>query len=363
MEFSYLDSDGTQRDDLGVLNFPNGTLELNEMQFREHQHYDFITKVAGIKYDPDAVCEEWLAFIEEIMCGDKDLARYLQKACGYALTADTSLECMFFLYGPKTRNGKSTFVDAVLNALGDYGKSVQPATLAQRKSVNGSAPSSDIARLVGARFVSISEPSAGFNLDGARVKQVTGNDKIASRFLFNEFFEYIPQFKLFVNTNHLPTISDDTLFASGRIKVIPFNNHFDENSQNKGLKHLFRKPESMGAILNWLLEGLRMYKKEGLTEPQAVKDAITEYRMSSDIVGVFFKSSLEECSSPARIKRITLYSTYTSWCAENDIGSMSQKEFYSILQRKFKVVRDRTLGYCIEGYRLKPQDQTGMGAE
>ena len=259
IEHSFLDNNGLQRENLGLFNCLNGTLELNTMEFYEHQPGDFITKISGVEYDEDAKCEEWLNFIDQIMCCDKELARYLQKVCGYALTADTRLECMFILYGPRTRNGKSTFVDALLNVFGDYGKSVQPATIAQRGSSNGSAPSSDIARLVGSRFVSISEPPAGLNMDGARIKQITGNDKIASRFLFNEFFEYIPQFKMVVNTNHLPNIDDDTLFASERLKVVPFNNFFGDKP-NKGLKHLFREPGNMSAILNWLLEGLRLYK-------------------------------------------------------------------------------------------------------
>ena len=353
VEYAKLDSDGSQRDNLGLFNYLNGTLDLNTIEHRETRHSDYITKVSNVQYAPAAKCEEWDTFVDEIMCSDKELAKYLQKACGYALTADTRLECMFFLYGPKTRNGKSTFVDTLLNVFGDYGKSVQPATIAQRGTSNGSSPNSDVARLVGSRFVSISEPPAGFNMDGARVKQITGNDKITSRFLFGEFFEYTPNFKIFVNTNHLPSINDDTLFASGRIKVIPFNNHFDEDQQNKELKHLFRKPENLSAILNWLLEGLRLYKKEGLTEPQAVKDAIKDYRESSDLVSIFFSSRIEECTTPEKIKRGEFYAAYSAWCSENYMSTISRNDFYSVLKRKYKVVRDGKLGYCVEGYKLK----------
>jgi phage/plasmid-associated DNA primase len=118
IEHSILDNDGTQRNDFGLFNCLNGTIDLNTMKFREHRYSDFITKVSGANYIEDAVCEEWLVFIYEVMCGDKELARYLQKACGYSLTTDTRLECMFFLYGSKTRNGKSTFTDAVSNVVG-----------------------------------------------------------------------------------------------------------------------------------------------------------------------------------------------------------------------------------------------------
>ena len=108
---------------------------------------------------PDAKCLRWDEFISEITDGDIALARFLQKALGYALSGDTCEECFFILYGPTTRNGKGTLMETILNIFGDYGRTIQPESLAQKR-INGSGPSPDIARLDGIRLVNASELSA-----------------------------------------------------------------------------------------------------------------------------------------------------------------------------------------------------------
>jgi primase_Cterm: phage/plasmid primase, P4 family, C-terminal domain len=89
-------------------NCKNGTLDMRTLEFREHRPEDYLTMESGITYDPDADCPRWHSFIKEVMCGDADLADFLQRSLGYALTGDTSQECMFILYGATSRNGKGT---------------------------------------------------------------------------------------------------------------------------------------------------------------------------------------------------------------------------------------------------------------
>lgn len=203
-----------------LLNCENGTLDLRTMQFPDHDPEDRLTKMVHVNYDPAATCDRFERYIDEIMSGDKDRARFLQKALGYAVSGDTRHECMFFLYGEPTRNGKGTLMESILRVMGDYGRAVRPETIAQKQSVNSQNPSEDIARLAGIRFANISEPSRGLVLNAAQVKSMTGNDTLNARFLNENSFDFQPQFKLYVNTNYLPVISDMTLFSSGRILII-----------------------------------------------------------------------------------------------------------------------------------------------
>ncbi len=182
------------------------------------------------------------------MNGDMDKARFLQKALGYSVSGDTRFECMFFLYGETTRNGKGTLMESILRVIGDYGRAVRPETIALKHSVNSQNPSEDIARLAGIRLANISESSRGLLLNAAQVKSMTGNDTLNDRFLHENSFDFQPQFKLYVNTNYLPVITDTTLFTSGRVLIIPFDRHFEEYEQDKGLKAEFRKPEVQSAI-------------------------------------------------------------------------------------------------------------------
>ena len=165
---------------------------------------------------------------------------YLQKAIGYALSGDTSLECLFILYGATSRNGKGTTMETIPADLGDYGRTAKPDMLTNKGlRTPTSGPSEDVARLNGARMVNVSEPEKSMQIDASLTKQMTGNNILTARFLRENSFEFKPQFKLFIDTNHLPQISDMTLFESDRIKIIPFNRHFTAEERDIDLKVVF----------------------------------------------------------------------------------------------------------------------------
>ena len=105
-----------------------------------------------------------------------------------------------------------------------------------KSNANSQSPSEDIARLAGIRFANISEPSRGLLLNAAQVKNMTGNDTLNARFLYENSFDFKPQFKLYVNTNYLPVITDMTVFTSNRVLIIPFDRHFEEWEQDKTLR-------------------------------------------------------------------------------------------------------------------------------
>ena len=343
---------------LQLLNCQNGVFDLETMTFRQHSPCDKITKIARVKYDKDAVCERWLRFIDEIMCGNKENIRFLQKAIGYALTGNTKEECLFVLFGPRTRNGKSTLVETIAYLLGDYAMTIQPQTLA-RRNTSGSAPSPDIARLKGVRFVIMPEPAKGLELDAALVKQFTGGDTCAGRLLYKNINEYKPEFKLLINTNHLPHISDKTVFLSRRIKVIPFDRHFTEEEQDPGLKKLFCEPENMSGILNWSLLGLRMYVEEGLGMPEKVHAATEAYRAEESRTNVlaeidgFFNENLIPAEN-ARLKTSELHAQHVHWAMEKGLYPLTAREFVGELRRRYKVIKDMNKGNVIIGFKLKP---------
>ena len=272
-------------------NCKNGTLDMRTLEFREHRPEDYLTMESGITYDPEADCPRWHSFIKEVMCGDADLADFLQRSLGYALTGDTSQECMFILYGATSRNGKGTAMETFLKIMGDYGKTSNPDMLAAKfRGGNTGGPSEEVARLVGSRFVNISEPEKKITFNAALVKRMTGNDTINARFLNENSFDFVPVFKIFINTNYLPNVNDMTLFQSGRLKIIPFNRHFEEGEQDQGLKGQFAKPENLSGIFNWCLEGYKKFCQRGLELPQAVTKATEDYKDDSDRIGQFIEA-------------------------------------------------------------------------
>lgn len=325
-----------------LLNCLNGTLDLSDrphIHFREHRPADMLTKVCGAAYDPDARCLRWEQFISEIMSGKRGKAAFLQKALGYTLTGDTSYEAMFILYGATSRNGKGTTCETILKLMGAYGIATRPETLGVKQS-NPSGPSEDIARLAGARYVNLSEPDKNLKLNAALVKSMVGNDTLNARFLNENSFDFKPQFKLFINTNHLPQITDMTLFSSERIKVIPFEKHFEDDAQDKTLKNSFVQPDALSGILNWCLMGWQRLCQEGLSEPEEILNATEEYAHESDKFALFMEEKMVPASG-AEVRTSEAYQVFRDWCEENGYGVENTRNFKAMMEKRTQVCRKR----------------------
>ena len=187
-----------------LLNTPNGVLRLRTGALEDHAPELYLSKMTLCEYTDKSDCPRWESFLEDIFGGDQELIHYIQKAIGYSLTGSTAEQCAFFCYGTG-RNGKSTFLDTIFAMLGDYAINIQPETIMIRHQA-GSGANSDIARLKGARFVTSVEPNEGMKLNEGLVKQLTGGDKVTARYQYGSEFEFTPEFKLWMGTNHKPII-------------------------------------------------------------------------------------------------------------------------------------------------------------
>lgn len=339
----------------GLLNCINGTLELSSLTFREHRADDLITKMCNVVYDSTAASEMWDKFISEVMPNDREKQRFLQKALGYSLTGEANLERLFILYGATTRNGKSTLLSTIGHALGDYAANALPETLALKKKDSRNA-SEDIARLAGIRFLNVSEPPQSMAFDVALVKSLTGGDIITARRLFENSFEFKPQFTIFINTNYLPKVVDDTLFTSNRVNVITFDRHFSTTEQDPALKQKLITQRNISGIFNWLLEGLALYRKEGLKLPFSVIAATREYAQNSDKFQLF----LDDCLEPETGGAVTAkeaYNCYREWCTSNGYFAEAKGKFMDMLRKKkllsaTATVNGKTAFNVINGYIL-----------
>ena len=340
-----------------LFNCNNCTIDLRSRTVYAHRAEDFITKISPADYDPTAVSARWTAFIDEIMSANADKADFLQRALAYGLSGDTRYECMFILYGETTRNGKGTLMESVLRVMGDYGITVRPETIAQKRNANSHSPSEDVARLVGVRFANISEPSRGLVLDAAQVKSMTGNDTLNARYLNENSFDFSPQFKLYINTNYLPVVSDMTLFTGGRIVIIPFDRHFEEGEQDRSLKTTFSESETQSAILNWLLDGCEQLQKHGMTQPTSVREATAAYYHDSDKTHQFADDMLI-ADVNAEERTSAVYDAYRQWCMSNGCCVENSRNFNAELRKFANVVRKRPQKggektTLLMGYRLR----------
>ena len=329
-----------------AFNVPNGTLSLKSGQLVPAKRDYFITKFSPVEFTDNADCPMWRRFLDDIFGGDKELIRYIQKAVGYSMTGDTSEQCVFFLYGTG-RNGKSTFLDVLREIFGDYVSNIQPETIMVKNSM-GNGINSDIARLKGARMVTTVEPNEGVRLNEGLIKQLTGDDAVTARKLYGNEFEFKPEFKLWMATNHKPIIrgTDDGIWR--RIHMIPFTVQIPADKVDRQLKSKLER--EYPAILRWAVEGCLLWQREGLKQPRAVLDMTREYRREMDVISGFLDDRCE-MGEGFSAKSSELYAAYSAWCESNTEFKMSNTKFSVEMDKRFGKTKQRD-GMYFSGVRL-----------
>jgi putative DNA primase/helicase len=334
-----------------LLTVTNGTIDLRTGELRAHSPRELITKLAPVAYDPAAACPNWLEFLYMVMSHRSTLVEFLQRAFGCCLTGITSDKALFIMYGAGGDNGKSTMVDVIQRLLGDYAMRTPTDTFLKKKE--GAIPN-DVARLKGARFVWASENERGSRLSESLIKEMTGGDKMSARFMRGEFFEFYPEFKPWLATNHKPQIRGDRALWN-RLKLIPFDVSIPEEKQKPRHEVMAMFQEEFPGILNWAVHGCLEWRRCGLGVPEEVAEATREYEAEQDTFAMFLEERCVRVPN-ARAASITLYRAYKSWAEEHGETPMSHKVFASFLgERGFQKDRLKT-GIVYLGIGLLAED-------
>ena len=312
-----------------LLTVLNGTINLKTGELHEHDRSDLITKLAPVKYDPNALDERWEHFLHQATAGDVELAGFLQRAAGYSLTGDTGEEVLFLAHGPAA-TGKSTFLEALKAALGDYATTADFETFLQRQG--GGGPRSGIAQLAGARLVVSIEVDQGRRLAEALVKTITGGDTVRGSFLYHDSFEFMPAFKLWLAANHAPQVSDADDAIWRRILRLPFEQQVPPEGRDRTLKTHLREPSA--AVLAWAVRGCLAWQQQGLDAPDTVQRATADLREAMDPLADFLE---ERCvlEQGAQVPSGDLYSAYQRWAGDTRVRDpLTQKELAERLRSR-----------------------------
>lgn len=303
-----------------LLNCANGTLDLRTGQLRVHRREEMLTRCLPIAYDADAQAPRWEQFLAEIM-GEpleafapeaQELVAFLQRAVGYSLTGITREDCLFLLYGTG-RNGKSVFLNTVRHLTGAYATQAQMETFLykQQETIRN-----DLADLRGTRIVCAAESTEERRFSEGLIKQLTGGDPVKARFLRQEYFEFLPAFKIWLAFNHKPQIRGTDIALWERIHLVPFDVFIPEEKRDKRLQETL--DTELPGILAWAVQGCLEWQKHGLNPPTRVRHATAQYRTEEDVVGAF----LLECTKDHRATHMReaykpttseVYAAYKKW--------------------------------------------------
>jgi P4 family phage/plasmid primase-like protien len=310
-----------------LLNVQNGSLDLKTGQMREHRRGDLITKLAPVAYDPAARNDRWDGFIQGITQGNAALAKYLQKALGYALTGDQGEQCLLFFWGAGA-NGKTTFLRAVGAALGDYAWAAPSDFLMEARS-GGGGPTPTMMGLYGRRLVTCTETPNG-KLNELLVKLLTGGDAVTGRGLYEDNWSFLPTHTIIVAGNHKPEIcgTDDGIWR--RVRLVPFEAKFTKPDKQM-LTNLLEHAQT--AILAWAVKGCLEWQAAGLESPEAVAEATETYRAESDPLADFVDEKLS-VGPGLRVGSGLLNDAYAKWAVVNGKDKLSASKLKVALESR-----------------------------
>lgn len=323
-----------------LLNCQNGVINLRTGTLHPHDAGQLFTYCIPVDYDPTADYAAWIAFLNQTVT-TPEVIGYMKLAAGYSATGHTNEECLFYIHGP-TRSGKGTFAETLLTLFcKPLGVQADFSTFTAKRE--GDTQNFDLAPLKPARFIAASESDKYDTLNEAKIKTITGGDWIRCAFKHRDHFEYRPQFKVWLLSNHpiKGDVDDDAFW--GRVKIIEFP-HSHLGQEDKTLKHRMKSPASLRGVLRWIVEGAMEWFKnpQGLHTPPQVDDANKQRRYELD----YIQQWLDACcklNPLAWTQNNAVYYSYKEWCEGVGIKPKGMENLAVILSKKgFRVgVRKR----------------------
>lgn len=333
----------------------NGVVNLCTGELEPGRQLDYLVKACAVEWPAEGVeadSQDWEIVLDEVFSGNQNLVSFLQRICGYALIGKVSESVLVVLHG-QGRNGKSMIVEAISKILGPLAGAIRSEMLLdQQRVASASGPTPDIMALRGLRMAFASETDDGCRLSTARVKWLTGNDTLTGRNPHDKYDqEFPPSHTLFLLTNHKPRVSAEDFAIWERMILIPFELSFvnrEPKKENERLadRDLPTKLEKMGPqILAWMVAGCLKYQKEGLRPPEAVRNAVQEYRQDEDNLGDF----IDQCclvGEDYKTASSDLYAVFEKWWEKNVSKKVPKpKPFGMWMGKRFERVKDGKIYY------------------
>jgi putative DNA primase/helicase len=302
-----------------LLNCANGVVDLRTGGLLPHDPAMLLTKMTRAAYDPAAAGPEFAKFLDRVQ-PDPAMRGYLARLLGHALEGRVVSHVLPIFHG-EGGNGKSTLVDAVMAALGDYADAADAGLLTARTF---DAHPTGVADLCGLRLAVLHETDAGRRLAEGTVKRLTGGDRLKARRMREDFWSFDPSHTFVMLTNHKPIVTGTDEGIWRRLQLVPWDVVIPAADRDEELPG--KLTAELEAVLAWLVDGYRDWRVSGLGEPEQVTTATAAYRAESDALGTFLA---QRCiTGPGFTARSSeLFARWSQWCAAESEEAGTQTAF------------------------------------
>jgi putative DNA primase/helicase len=329
------------------LNTPGGIVDLLTGTIRPHRG-DLVTQIARTTPNFKAPRALWDKFLTDVFIGDADKIDFMQRLVGYTITADRSEQKLFFMYGLGA-NGKSTFWDAVQWITGTYGMKLPASTLMRTSS---DRHPTELAQLFRKRLAISAEPDEGQHWNEARIKELTGDETLAARFMRQDFFEFTQTQKHVMVGNYRPRLQGGDAAMARRLVLVNFDATFSGKNQDKDLPMKLR--EAAPSILAWMVEGAIKWRQGGLCIPSSVQTASNEYMGDNDDLALWMAECCVMDLTGAKTRASILYESFNHWIKARGQHALAQRTWGERMASVKGITKVKDSAMCYAGIRLAP---------
>lgn len=319
-----------------VLNTPSGLVDLRSGAVTASSPDHLCTKMTGVA-PQGGDAPRWDAFLRQTFRGDDEMIGYVQRLAGYSACGAQLEHVLPFLHG-SGGNGKSVFLDVMVAILGDYASTTPSDFLLATSRPDESA----IARLSGLRFVVCSEVNQNAKFDEAKVKLLTGGDRITARFLYGSHFTFVPTHHLWLMGNYQPKVEAGGESFWRRLRLVPFTHKVEDDKKVEGLAGQLVEAEGP-QILAWLIAGAQDAITGKLRAPESVMAATRQYAEEEDDLARF-KEDRIFLSRGSKVATADVRAAYAAWCRQEGATELSQQTFGRELRSRWGIDKARSHG-------------------
>ena len=355
-----------------LLNTPSGVVDLRTGEVRPVKRNDYVLRTTAVPYsetEPNgADAQKVKTWLSEVMADahgspNPEEQEYFLRRQGAALRGGNPTTALEVLFGPGA-SGKSTWMKLDQAALGGYAVTVPATTILSsfNSRRDGEAATPFLSSTRGCRKVYMSETKDTAMLDEAKVKLLTGGDKIAARGMYQGAMTFVSTATYNLVTNHLPHVSHLDSALVDRIAISEFKCRWrrpDAVQLSPGdellpmgdrwfLDHAHNSKEALTWIL-WaqVQAGVRYYKEQTLGKSRKAEAAVKVYTAEQDQITKFLAETGYRFNANEKVRSADLYLAFGTWCDQQQHGKSivpNQRTFTKRLLERYPTLRKKEYG-------------------
>lgn len=333
-----------------LIAFKNGIYNLATRELEPFNKNYIITNKINWNYEPFSYSKDVDTWLDKTSNGDKEIRSLMEEMIGYSMYRSLEKQVAFILVGAEGSNGKSTYTQILTHLLG-------AENCSSRDLSDFSTDKFASADLFG-KIANIGDDISGeYISDPSLFKSLTTGERVSAQRKFGQPFSFNPYATHIYSANRIPRVKDADGGVKRRMKIIPFDAHFDPTAPDFDGGIAMRimyggkectADESMSYLIDLAIQGLHRVLDSNFTVSQKCADLVEEYDKECNPTLEWCEEYLDIHVSFDMMRRDDVYDAYRVWADRSGQKALSKNAMVRFINERYKM-------------KVEPKYHTGVG--